>query len=113
MHFKSIQINEVVELLDLFPTLTDLVRLPSVPTCPRNSVNITLCTEGHSMVPLINNAIELQKTDRSSKSQVSWKNYALNQYPRPGSVPTSSPNFDKPKLREIKIMGYSVNNIYY
>lgn len=33
---------------------------------------------------------------------------AFSQYPRPGEYPTLKPNSDKPKLKEIKIMGCSM-----
>lgn len=38
---------------------------------------------------------------------------AFTQYPRPGVYPTLKPNSDKPRLNEIKIMGYSVINNRY
>jgi len=38
---------------------------------------------------------------------------ALSQYPRPGMQPTKHPNSDKPKLRNIKIMGYSLRTDIY
>jgi len=38
---------------------------------------------------------------------------ALSQYPRPGMLPTKHPNSDKPKLRNIKIMGYSLRTDIY
>lgn len=38
---------------------------------------------------------------------------ALSQYPRPGMHPTKHPNSDKPKLRNIKIMGYSLRSDFY
>lgn len=37
----------------------------------------------------------------------------MSQYPRPGMLPTKHPNSDKPKLRNIKIMGYSLRTDFY
>lgn len=34
--------------------------------------------------------------------------FAISQYPRPGVFPTEFPNSDRPRLRDIKIMGYSL-----
>lgn len=42
-----------------------------------------------------------------------YRNTAFTQYPRPGLYPTLKPNSDKPKLQEIKIMGYSINTERY
>lgn len=41
--------------------------------------------------------------------------YAFSQYPRPGNYSTKKPDSDKPRLKEIQIMGYSVfgNNFRY
>ncbi|CRK88537.1 CLUMA_CG002215, isoform A [Clunio marinus] len=36
--------------------------------------------------------------------------FAFSQYPRPGTFPSKSPDSDQPKLREIKIMGYSIRS---
>lgn len=38
---------------------------------------------------------------------------AISQYPRPGMLPTKHPNSDKPKLRNIKIMGYTLRTSHY
>ncbi|XP_075212535.1 iduronate 2-sulfatase isoform X2 [Lycorma delicatula] len=43
----------LVELVDLFPTLVQLAGLEPVPECPVISRDIKLCTEGVSLVPLI------------------------------------------------------------
>lgn len=37
-----------------------------------------------------------------------WKTGAFSQYPRPGIYPTQHPNSDKPRLNQIKYMGYSL-----
>lgn len=92
-------IHNIVELVDLFPTLIDLMGLPAISKCPsKNSVTITTtCTEGKSLFNLIKYPyVKYNKT------------YAFSQYPRPGPYPTMIPNSDKPKLNTIKIMGYSI-----
>ena len=41
--------------MDLFPTIVDLANLPAVPLCEKNtSQMIELCTEGTTLVPLLN-----------------------------------------------------------
>lgn len=42
---------ELVELVDIFPTLVDLAGLNPLPKCPKNSSSIALCTEGVSLYP--------------------------------------------------------------
>lgn len=45
--------NNLVELVDLFPTLVDLTQVSkSLLRCPQNKTT-ELCTEGRSLVPLI------------------------------------------------------------
>lgn len=41
------------------------------------------------------------------------KSAVFTQYPRPGIFPTETPNSDRPRLREIKIMGYSIRTKRY
>ncbi|KAH8252178.1 hypothetical protein KR026_010524 [Drosophila bipectinata] len=89
----------VSELLDVFPTLVDLAGLPPLPTCQSNQ-ELT-CGEGKSLYPQI---MGLGMGD---------EHVALSQYPRPGMLPTKHPNSDKPKLRNIKIMGYSLRTDLY
>ena len=99
----GIHSKELVELVDLFPTLVDLVGLKKIPKCPRDSAQIELCTEGDSLLPLISN--EAKKTPEKLK----WKSAAFSQYPRPGEFPSSKPDSDRPRLKQIRIMGYSVS----
>ncbi|KAH8300362.1 hypothetical protein KR018_000005 [Drosophila ironensis] len=91
----------ITELLDVFPTLVDLAGLPPLPVC-RNSQDLT-CSEGKSLYP--------QLTDQ--RLGTADEHVALSQYPRPGMLPTKHPNSDKPKLRNIKIMGYSLRTDLY
>lgn len=41
------------------------------------------------------------------------KSAVFTQYPRPGIFPTENPNSDKPRLKDIKIMGYSIRTKRY
>lgn len=84
-----------VELLDLFPTLVDLIGLPPLKKC--EGKNEKLCTEGKSLMKYFHDPL-LHEDDT----------YAYSQYPRPSSHPSIVPNSDEPKLHEIKIMGCSV-----
>jgi iduronate 2-sulfatase len=48
--------NQLVELVDIFPTLVELASFPPVPRCPRHyipSKPVKLCTEGESLLPII------------------------------------------------------------
>ena len=92
----------LTELVDIFPTLAALAGLPAIPLCPKNSSSIILCTEGTSLVPVINRSIFNQ-----SKT-FKWKSAVFSQYPRPSDFPTA--NSDQPKLKDIKIVGYTMSN---
>ena len=86
-------ICSIGELVDIFPTVVDLAHLPPLKQCQGNE---KLCTEGKSLLPYL--------VENISSSE----NVAFSQFPRPGETPTIHPNSDKPKLRQIKIMGYSI-----
>ncbi|XP_055701276.1 iduronate 2-sulfatase [Phlebotomus papatasi] len=92
------RIDQPAELLDLFPTIVDLLDLPQVPQCTAtNPIRQDLCTEGESLVPYLKN-----------RNKRNLRKMAFSQYPRPGDYPTEKPNSDKPRLEEIRIMGYSL-----
>lgn len=44
---------------------------------------------------------------------MTWKTAAFSQYPRPGLYPTIQPNSDKPHLKDIKYMGYTMRTKNY
>ncbi|KAL6257218.1 hypothetical protein P5V15_012145 [Pogonomyrmex californicus] len=110
--------NAIVELVDLFPTIADLADVP-IPICQINDMDRRLrsgniltrkemsnpCSEGITLLPLIKSTLECQK--------VSWKKAAFSQYPRPGIQPTLNPNSDKPRLKEINVMGYTLKTRDY
>ena len=57
-HDKDYYVSkELVELVDIFPTLAELAGLKEVPQCEKPSKEICLCTEGSSLVPLIENTV--------------------------------------------------------
>jgi iduronate 2-sulfatase len=47
-------VDQLVELVDLFPTLVDLTQAaPALEICARDGHNSKLCTEGRSLVPIL------------------------------------------------------------
>ena len=101
--------NALVELVDLFPTYSELAGLSVPELCPRNSSSIDFCTEGVSLVKLIKESAESKK--KNEKLSLHWKSAAFSQYPRPSDYPQH--NSDLPKLADIKIMGYSMRTVDY
>jgi iduronate 2-sulfatase len=63
--------EHITEFVDLFPTLVEAAGFPSLPLCPEHSANVSLCTEGTSLMPLL-------KTNASKE----WKDVAFSQFPR-------------------------------
>lgn len=102
------EIAHIVELLDLFGTVVDLAHLPAVQTCANNRSAEHVCTEGKSLVPLMDGGIGAREFLSFNGNGV-----AFSQYPRPGQFPSMVPNSDKPRLKDIKIMGYSVRSGQY
>ena len=78
---NGIVTNKLVEFVDLFPTLTEAAGLGSLDLCPENSSLISVCTEGHSLLPLMRDP-----------DSASWKTRVFSQYPR----------------NHMKVMGYSM-----
>ncbi|KAL4631555.1 iduronate 2-sulfatase [Arapaima gigas] len=94
-------VKNVVELVDLFPTVSELAGLKPPPPCPRSSFAIQLCTEGSSRAGSI--WVPEQKIDVEA--------IAYSQYPRPSDTPQA--NSDLPSLADIRVMGYSVRSYDY
>lgn len=90
--------DELVEAIDLYPTLTELSGLPVPRTCPENSHHVHVCTEGTSLVPLVKKVRGLSHDTSSSSSShaMQWKQAAFSQYLR---------NMRTPRLAT---MGYTV-----
>ncbi|XP_072386181.1 iduronate 2-sulfatase isoform X2 [Diabrotica undecimpunctata] len=109
IHVPGLSTTEVivekpVELVDIFPTLVDLTQVSSsLKTCPEKASEL-LCTEGKSLVPFM-----VKKKGYKLLPSLS----AFSQYPRPGPFPTNVPNSDQPRLKDIKIMGYSLRTERY
>lgn len=101
--------------MSLFPTLAELAGLQVPPVCPEASFGVELCTEGKSLVHYFNVSEGKEEegkegcdnTDRCFNEEPA----AFSQYPRPADTPQW--NSDKPKLKEIRIMGYSMRTIDY
>ncbi|XP_021204789.1 iduronate 2-sulfatase [Bombyx mori] len=93
-------VHEPVELIDIFPTLVDLTKLSDeIPKCLNHKDTSQLCFEGKSLVPFIeNNSNGLEA-------------FAISQCPRPSVYPQK--NSDKPRLKDITIMGYSIRTKRY
>ena len=68
---NGIVTNKLVEFVDLFPTLTEAAGLGSLDLCPENSSLISVCTEAHSLLPLMRDP-----------DSASWKTRVFSQYPR-------------------------------
>ncbi|CAH1777299.1 unnamed protein product [Owenia fusiformis] len=95
--------NVNVELVDLFPTLVAAVGLLEVTKCPKISNNITTCTEGSNLLPLIKNITQGRG--------YMWPDIAFTQYPRPSLIPQE--NSDQPHVKDLKYMGYSIRTKRY
>ncbi|XP_065845713.1 iduronate 2-sulfatase-like [Oscarella lobularis] len=84
---KGIATDALTEFVDLFPTLVEAAGLSPLELCPEGkSTETTLCREGTSLMPLID--------DPNSKT---WKTKAFSQYPRENG----------------KIMGYAMRTDRY
>lgn len=102
----EIRVDDLAELVDVFPTLVDLTQIsPSIEKCSQNKTNFKLCTEGTSLL----SAMSISE----SKSSLGEKKAIFTQYPRPGAFPSQKPNSDRPKLNEISVMGYSIRTKRY
>ncbi|XP_064319251.1 iduronate 2-sulfatase [Phalacrocorax carbo] len=102
--------EKVVELVSLFSTLAELAGLQVPPMCPETSFHIALCTEGASIVRYFNASEEKSGCDDTSRC-FNNETVAFSQYPRPADTPQW--NSDKPKLKDIRIMGYSMRTVDY
>lgn len=90
--------EDLVELVDLFPTLAEITKLPVPPLCKLYTTNF--CTEGLSFYPVIKHYVVEKIED------FSWKTAVFSQYPRPSK--DIQMNSDQPKLKYISYMGYSI-----
>lgn len=100
------KIDNVAELVDIFPTIVQLASLPPIQSCAKNRSQ-ELCTEGKSLFQ------QFVKERDSVMREDGNVSYAISQYPRPGTFPTLRPDSDQPRLKNIKIMGYSIKTNRY
>ena len=94
---KGIRTKALVELVDIFPSITELAGLTVPPMCKEGDNKVLACVEGNSVTPLI--------TDPDRQ----WKKVAFSQYSRPSAGMTKIPN--KPPFPDEhgeNVMGYSI-----
>ncbi|XP_068596425.1 iduronate 2-sulfatase-like [Brachionichthys hirsutus] len=95
------EIRNMVELVDVFPTLSALAGLGAPKPCPDVSLQEELCTEGNDLA----DTFQHQEVGEDEKA------VSFSQYPRPSDTPQV--NSDVPDLKDIKIMGYSLRTWDY
>jgi len=89
--------RQVTEAVDIMPTLAELALGEKIPGCPRDSSNVTLCTEGLSLAPLI------QQPEKPVKQA------ALSVYPREDYYPLPGVSYSPSGcLYQACVMGYSI-----
>lgn len=97
--FKNEQvIKNVVELLDVFPTVSHMAGLKAPKICPEVCFKEKLCTEG----------LDQTSTFTQGPEQRLPEALAFTQYPRPADTPQE--NSDLPDLKDITVMGYSMRS---
>ncbi len=95
---NGLRSKALVELVDIFPTLTELTGIEKPPVCPEGDQNILACVEGTSVVPLLKNP------------DMTWKKAAFSQYARPDAglrIIPGYPPFPKNEDGE-SVMGYTI-----
>ncbi|XP_071613787.1 iduronate 2-sulfatase isoform X2 [Heliangelus exortis] len=107
--------NQVVELVSLFSTLAELAGLQVPPVCPEPSFHVALCTEGSSIAQYFHASEEKVEKEKGGCDNpyrcFNEESFAFSQYPRPADTPQW--DSDKPRLKDIRIMGYSMRTVDY
>ncbi|KAM9834385.1 iduronate 2-sulfatase [Syngnathus typhle] len=94
--FKNDKVVEnVAELVAVFPTVCHLAGLKMPDPCPEVDHQDRLCTDGRNLAD-----------DFEREKKIDPDSVAFSQYPRPADTPQE--NSDLPDLKDIKVMGYSV-----
>lgn len=95
---SGMRTDALVELIDIFPTLTELAGLSLPPLCPEDDKDLLACVEGSSAASLL----------KDPKQE--WKKAAFSQFPRPYVGLSSIPN--KPSFKASNkledVMGYAL-----
>ncbi|XP_040904198.1 iduronate 2-sulfatase isoform X3 [Toxotes jaculatrix] len=94
-------IRNMVELVDVFPTVSYMAGLRAPAPCADVSFQEELCTEG------VNLAYTFRHRERGKNEEA----ISFSQYPRPADTPQE--NSDLPDLEDIKVMGYSLRSWDY
>ncbi|KAK2141228.1 hypothetical protein LSH36_1137g00085 [Paralvinella palmiformis] len=58
---KGIRSDSLVEFVDIYSTIVEAAGLGTITTCPRDSSMIRVCSDGKSLLPLIDNPYETHK----------------------------------------------------
>ena len=87
----GVRTDKLVEFVDLFPTLVEAAGFSTLEVCPEKANDVELCTEGSSLIPLMENP-----------SNIEWKDAVFYQYPR-GQMVNHIPD----------CMGYSIRTPKY
>lgn len=96
---SGIQSDQLVEFVDLFPTLVEAAELDTISQCPEDSSNVLTCHEGTSLIPLVNNpTIALKKAAFSQ---------AESPYPGSGRVMGYTMRTDQYRYTEWATFRYS------
>ncbi|KAM4621425.1 iduronate 2-sulfatase [Polymixia lowei] len=94
-------IRNVVELVDVLPTVSYMAGLRAPAPCPDISFKEELCTEGDNL------AYTFQRREKRKQEE----DISFSQYPRPADTPQV--NSDLPHLKDITVMGYSLRSWDY
>lgn len=95
---EGMRTQALVELIDIFPSVTELAGLDVPPLCPEDHKKLLTCVEGSSVAPLLRNPNQ------------QWKKAAFSQYPRPASGMSVIPNEPAfpPNSDGEAVMGYTI-----
>ncbi|XP_061542367.1 iduronate 2-sulfatase [Phycodurus eques] len=94
-------VENVVELVAVFPTVSHLAGLKTPAPCPEVSLQEELCTDG----------MNLAHEFKPKKKKINGEAVSFSQYPRPADTPQEYS--DLPDLKDIKVMGYSLRSYDY